>query len=494
MRRISHRHLLWPLLASTSLLAGCITGNSPPAPETVLLPDSFAAPVATTEQVEDIAGLLPVNDPGFIALRDTALQTAPDLAAALARINIARAGLRGAGAARLPNVTGQANVTQQRINPAQFGGVGGDDAPGGFAIQQDQTIFSTSIDASWDADLFGRLKAAQRAATLRLDASNADAAATRLALTADIALNVTDYRAVAARRSVIDAEIADLQGQEALTAQRAKAGLVPEFDTVRAQSLLRRAESRRAPLVAEEGAILARLATLTGQSVQQVQAQLGEGGALALTGIAKPALTVPSTLLRARPDVLAAEYRLAAADADLASAVREQYPTFSIQASLGLIALALGDLFSDDAIIGSVVGGATVPLLDFGRIGARIDQREAEAALAFADYRRILFTALGDVEASLVAVDAADAETASLQQQAVTDRDAAKLADIRYRNGLDDFLTVIDAQRNANASAEALVISQANAQRQRIALYRAIGGEPQIATETADATQAREAP
>ncbi|MEO1045832.1 MAG: efflux transporter outer membrane subunit [Pseudomonadota bacterium] len=492
-----HRQI-WPLLAGVSLLAGCMTGTRPPAPETVVLPDGFAAPLATSEQAGTIAALLPVDDPGFIALRDTALGNAPDLAAAMARINVARAGLRGAGAERFPNITGSASVTQQRINPAQFGG-GGDSGdgggPGGFVINQDQTLFSTSLNASWDADLFGRLRAAERAAALRLDASTADAAATRLALTADIALNVADYRAVAARRAVIDAEIADLSALEALTGERARAGLVPEFDTVRAQSLLRRAESRRAPLVAEEGAIVARLATLTGQSVQQVKAQLGAGDAQASAGFASvPALRVPSTLLRARPDVVAAQYRLAAADADLASAVASQYPSFSIQASLGLIALALGDLFSDDAIIGSVVGGATVPLLDFGRIGAQIDQREAEAALAFADYRRVLFTALGDVEAALTAVAASDAEVTALARQAETDRDAATLADIRYRNGLDDFLTVIDAQRNANASAEALVLAEANARRQRIALYRAIGGEPQTATSVVEVVQPAEGP
>lgn len=486
MRRARKTGMLLPLLASASLLSGCITGARPPAPETVALPDSFAAPIASNAQAGSIAALLPLEDTGFIALRDTAFGNAPDLAAAAARITIARAGLRGAGAARLPNVAGSAGVTQRRISPAQFGGGGGgggDTGPGGFAIEPNQTLFTTSFDASWDADLFGRLRAAQRAAALRLDASTADAAGTRLALVADIAVNVSDYRALAARRAVIDAEIAELQALEALTAERANAGLVAQFDTVRAQSLLRRAQSRRAPLMAEEGAITARLATLTAQSVQQVQAQLGAAGAIiaASPPPPPPPLSVPSALLRARPDVVAAQYRLAAADADLASAVAEQYPNFSIQASLGLIALALGDLFTEDAIIGSVTGGATVPLLDFGRIAAQIDQREAEAALAFADYRRVLFTALGDVEAALTAIAAADDEVRLLTLQAATDQDAAKLADIRYRNGLDDFLTVIDAQRGANVSAEALVLAKANAQRQRVALYRAIGGEPATA-------------
>ena len=114
-----------------------------------------------------------------------------------------------------------------------------------------------------------------------------------------------------------------------------------------------------------------------------------------------PQTGLPSDLLRQRPDIVAAEARLAAANQDIAAAAAARFPQISINAALGLAALALGDLFSSDSLTASLGGSIAGPLLDFGRVEAQIDAREADAQEAFARYRQTVFAAIGEGETAL---------------------------------------------------------------------------------------------
>ncbi|WP_176472948.1 efflux transporter outer membrane subunit [Sphingomonas lenta] len=462
------------ILLTAFTLAACSTvERAPPASSAeAALPPSFALLDRERAGSGSLADLLPRQDPAFVELERRALTDAPTLLAALARIDAARAGVRGARAERFPNVQASGSVTRQRINPgAQFGG----DLPPGVAIEPGQTQFRAGLDASFDADLFGRLRASERAARLRVDAADADAAGVRLALTGDIARTVVDARALDRREAVVRRDIASAEELVAVTRVRSRAGIAPEFDLVRAQSLEADARARLQPILSERAAVLGRLVTLTGLPTSEVQGQLAAPPGPGLTAV--PALSVPSTLLRGRPDVAAAERRLAAADQEIAAAAADRFPRLTITAALGLFALTGGGLFSDDAIVGFVGPGLAGPLLDFGRVGARIDQRQAEAREAFANYRDALFTALGETEQALGQITAADARAVALERQAFLDRDAAGLARERYRRGLDTFLTVIDAERTANTSQANAIEARADASRTRVALYRAVGGE-----------------
>jgi NodT family efflux transporter outer membrane factor (OMF) lipoprotein len=368
-------------------------------------------------------------------------------------------------------VTTSGSAARERINQQQFGGA----LPPGVAIDANRTTYNLGVNGSWDADLFGRLRASRRAAAARLDAADADAAGVRLGLRADVARAVVDARALDARERVALQDLASASELVAVTEVRARAGLAPEFDLVRARSLAADARARLEPIRSQRAAVLGQLVKLTGLPGQAVAALLARPAAPG--SAASPELSVPSVLLRARPDVAAAERRLAAADGEIAAAAADRYPRLSITAALGLFALGLGDLFDDDALTASVGAGLAGPLFDFGRVGARIDLRRAEAREAFAAYRRALFTALGDTEAALGAVAAADRRVAAVDQQAAIDEDAARLARERYRRGLDSFLTVIDAERTSFASRANAVETHADAARARVALYRAIGGD-----------------
>ncbi len=451
-------------------LAACMAKPAPeiatPTPE---LPESyFHQPAAETGA--QLAALMPQGDPAYRTLADAALAGAPSLAEAAARIEAARAGARRAGAERLPNITADANVRRNRINTAQFGQAGQQ----GF-IPEEQTSYGANITASWDPDIFGRLKAQERAALARIDAASAQAQGVRIALLAEIAASVTDWRVLDARAAAIEADVAAATRLAELASVREQAGIAPGFDRVRAEAAASASRSRLAALASERARILGRLVTLTGSNAASVNAALAQADTL---GAALPApAALPSELLANRPDVAAAAANLAASDADLAAAARARFPRITLSGVIGLLAFDPEDFLDTDSLVGTLTAAVAGPLLDFGRVGSTIDAAAADKRAAFAAYRGAVFQALGDAEAAYGLVAAADAEAAL----AVKERDdlqrAASLADTRFRAGLASFLEVLEARRAADASGERAAAALGRAARARILLWQALGGE-----------------
>ncbi len=459
-------------------LAGCVAGPAPeiatPAPE---LPESYAfAPDAAADA--QLAALLPTGDPAYAALSAGALRGAPTLAEALARIDAARAVARGTGAARLPSVGANASVTASRTNPAQFG----TGLPPGVNIDPDQTAYSANLSASWEVDLFGRLKAGERAALARVDAAGASAEAVRIALLGEIAGAVIDWRTNAARESALSEDLAAAQRLAELAGRREQAGLAPGFDRVRAEAAASQSRSRLAALVGERAQILGRLVALTGMDTADVTAALAQAGATQALPAAPQAL--PSELLARRPDVIAAGAQLSAADAELAAAARARFPRLTLSAALGLLAFDLGSLFDSGSDIYSAGAGIAAPLLDFGRIQAQIDGAAAEKRAAFAAYRGAVFNALGEAEAAYGVVAGADVQAEAALRESADLARAAALAETRYRAGLADFLTVLEARRAADASGERAAAALGQAQRARVLLWLALGGDAQASTRS----------
>lgn len=464
-----------PVALLSLALTACIANPAPeiatPTPE---LPEAFFfQPDAQAGGA--LAALMPVSDPAYRALSASALDNAPSLAEAVARIDSARAGARGAGAARLPSITADTDVTRNRINTAQFGAAGQQ----GF-IPAELTSYGANIVASWDADIFGRLKSQERAALARIDAASAQAQAVRLSLLAEIAGSVTDWRVIDARAAAITADVAAADQLSGLAKVREDAGIAPGFDRVRAEATASGSKVRLSALASERARIIGRLVTLTGTDTGTVTAALAQA-APALTTQPAPA-ALPSQLLENRPDVAAAGANLAASDADLAAAARARFPRLTLSGVIGLLAFSPGDFFDTDSIIGTLTAGIAGPLLDFGRVGAGIDAAAADKRAAFAAYRGAVFQALGDAEAAYGLVTAADAE-ATL---AITERDqlqrAASLAETRFRAGLASFLEVLEARRAADASGERAAAAMGRAARARILLWQALGGEVRPST------------
>ncbi|WP_017665987.1 efflux transporter outer membrane subunit [Porphyrobacter sp. AAP82] len=458
---------LAPLMLPLALGA-CASVPEVAAPTPELPRAFFNRPEAATGAA--LAALMPADDPAYRTLSQAAIAGAPSLAEAMARIDAARAGARGAGAERLPNITADGSVRRNRINTAQFGQAGQQ----GF-IPEEQTSYGANITASWDPDIFGRLKAQERAALARIDAASAQAQGIRLALLAEIAASITDWRVLDARAAAISADAAAATQLAGLAKVREDAGIAPGFDRVRAEATASSSAVRLAALESERARLIGRLVTLTGQDGATVRAALASA-APALAPAAAPA-GLPSDLLANRPDVAAAAANLAASDAELAAAARARFPRITLSGVLGLLAFNPGDFLDTDSLVGSLTAGIAGPLLDFGRVGAGIDAAAADKRAAFAAYRGTVFEALGDAEAAYGVVAAADAEA----KLSVTERDqlarAAGLAETRYRAGLASFLEVLEARRAADASGERAAAALGRAARARIVLWQALGGD-----------------
>lgn len=451
-------------------LAACAAGPAPtiatPPPE--LPPSFFYEPKGSIKT--DLAALLPVEDPAYTALATQALAASPRLDEAAARIEEARAGADRTEADRFPAIGANAAVTGTRTNPSQFGTI----LPPGVLIDTTRLSYAANVTARWDPDIFGRLRAQERAALARVDAADASARGVRLALLAEIAAGVIDWRTLEAREVELRSDLASAENLARLAGSRERAGIAPGFDRVRAEGSAASSRSRLETLASERARLLGRLVTLSAQNAAQVQSALAQK--VAAPGLAVAPPTLPSELLVNRPDILVAAAELAAADADLAQAARRRFPVFDLSANVGLLAFGLGSLFDSDSLVGSLAASVAAPLLDFGRIQAEIDGAAAAKKGAFARYRSTIYTALGEAEANYALVAAADREATAAGEEAQSLARAARLADTRYRAGLADFLTVLEARRAADASGERAAAAFGRARRARVLLWQALGG------------------
>jgi NodT family efflux transporter outer membrane factor (OMF) lipoprotein len=361
-------------------------------------------------------------------------------------------------------------VTGTRTNPNQFSS----SLPPGVAFDTERVSYAANLTARWDLDIFGRLKAQQRAALARVDAADASARGVRIALLSEIAASVIDWRTLDARENEIRSDLASAEDLARLAGVRERAGIAPGFDRVRAESSAAASRSRLSALASERARLVGRLVTLTAQTAPEVRAALEQGSAPEALPAATS--TLPSALLANRPDVLAAAATLAAQDAELAATARKRFPVFNLSATIGLLAFGIGDLFDSESVVGSLAGAIAAPLLDFGRISAEIEGAAAAKKAAFESYRGTVYTALGDAEAGYGLVAGADAEASAVAAEAASLQRAARLANTRYEAGLADFLTVLEARRAADASGERAAAAAGRARRARVLLWQALGG------------------
>ncbi len=456
------------------LLSGCATPRQSP---TVLAP----LPAGLTGFTAGPFGTPPgewwrtrLSDPALARLIDAALANAPDLAAAAARIESARATVRARSADRTINVGASSGLTASRAADAE--GIGSGNLPPGISVDRDRVTGRVGVDASYDVDLFGRLAADRRAALSRLDAATADAAAVRLALVTDVARNYVAAIAADARTRVARENIAAARQLVSITDVRVRAGLVAGIDATRGASLLAETAAALPPLQGERGVRVAALTTLTTLSPVEIGAIVAAAPAQ-LPRFGVPAVGVPSDIVARRPDIAAAIGRVAAADADTAAALAARYPSLTITGAIGLVATGIGGFFSGNAL--SLAGGPGLagPLFDGGRNRALVEGARARTAEAVAAYRGTVLDAFGEVETNLALADARARQRTALEAQVAADADTASIARIQYRRGLTDFLGVLIAQQALFRSRDAAIAAAAAAADAELSLFRAIGGD-----------------
>lgn len=407
------------------------------------------------------------EDPMLDRLVDDALLANHDLRIALARYDRANALLRGAGFDRFPTVAAQATASDTRASAGQL--------PGITRAGRDGESYDVGIVASWELDLFGRVRRGVEASRAGAAASAADLAAMQVAIVGQVAGSYLELRGLQERLRVAEANAANQRETLRVVDARFDAGRGTEFDTSRARAQLETTQARLPALDARVATTMHRLAVLTGRTPDALLTLLETPNGLP-TVPEQPAAGTPGDLLRRRPDVIAAEQRLHAATARIGVATADLFPRFTLGGLLGSQALDAGNLFERDSETRLVALGIDWSFLDVGRVRARIAAADAEAAAELALYEQSVLLALEDTENALVRTSHARAEDAHLQRAAADSARAADLARIRFEAGAAGLFEVLDAERTRLQAQDAFAAARTRTAISTVTLYRAMAG------------------
>ena len=352
---------------------------------------------------------------------------------------------------------------------------GGGSRSGGSRVGNNYQI---SMGGSWEPDVWGRLGRAVDGASAGAAASAADLASARLSAQGELAANYFSLRQTDAQKALLAETIAGYQRALEITQNRYTAGVAAKTDVLQAQTQLASAQADAVGLQRQRAQLEHAIAVVVGQAPGNFT--------LAPDAIWKPVvpdvpLGLPSTLLQRRPDIAAAERRVAVANEQIGIAQSAYYPNVSLSASYGLGASRLADLFKASSSVWSVGLSAAQVLFNAGATGARVSGAQAAHAQTVARYRQTVLTAFQGVEDQLAA-------TRVLQTQQQLRLQASQAADQveqqvlnRYRSGQVGYTEVITAQSTALSARRALVQAAADRQTTAVALIQSLGGGWQAA-------------
>lgn len=455
-------------LAVAATLAACAVGPDYERP-TVSAADEFIGadhPQISNAEVEREFWKA-FNDAQLNALIEEALAANHDIRIATARLREARA-LRGeARLDLLPTVTEGGSHVEARASERQ--------APDGSGLDRNQDYYETSFDAFWELDFFGRVRRGVEAASAEVQAAEASLYDTQVSITAEVARNYFELRGAQSRLEVAQRNAENQRESLRLTSTRLEAGRGTQLDVSRAQAQLSATLGSIPDLEAEVTRAMLRLSVLAGREPQSLSAQLGTPKDLPELPKTQ-SIGTPEALLRRRPDIAAAERQLAASTARIGVAVGDLFPRISFVGSWGFDAVSssdLGEASSETYAFGPSIQWAA---FDLGRVRQRINQREAAADAALARYEQTVLRALEETDASLTNYTKALVKQEHLRASADASLEAASIARVRFENGAEDFLTVLDAERSALQAEDALAQSETQTATALLAMYKALGG------------------
>lgn len=460
--------LWWWAVPLVFFLSGCSTvpAYRPPA---LAIPEAYKEAgtwmsADSVEAPEKGAWWVLFGDPVLDDLEDRIGRANPGMAAAVARYDAANAILRGRRAAQGPQIGVTAQITSNRQSDNRP--LRGASQPSRYAAD------SLLATATYDPDLWGRVRADVAAGRAEAQAARADMAAVRLDLEARLALAYISLRVLDARIALLDSTIGSYAQADRLTRNRFEGGIASGMDVSRSGGLLAEARAQREGLMADRAVTEHAIASLVGEPASTFS--LGHSPGVPGCPMVPPG--VPSMLILRRPDIAAAERRVAAANARIGVARAAAFPSLSLGGSAGFQNTALADLLSAPNRFWSVGPGVLVDLFDGGRRRARTAQARAEWDAAGAAYRETALRAIQEVEDSLSTIRHVD-------EQGRAEADAVRMASQgeaiafnRYTKGAVTYLDVVTAQAAALHARMSLLDLQAGALEARVGLVLALGG------------------
>jgi NodT family efflux transporter outer membrane factor (OMF) lipoprotein len=442
------------LLLSGCWLAGCAPQVQLANPQPVSSTQWSVPSPASGVPAQPLAVMM--NAPELAALVARAHAANPDLGVAAARIEQARAQLREARAEALP------------VASASLG-IGGSASGRGGTDAFDLRAGAVGLDISWEADLFGRLKAGRRAAAARIGAAALDRDALALALEGEVARAYVQHATLSHRLALLDRSLGSARELARIIDARVRHGATTRVESGIQALEVRQLEVERSRL--EEAASRTRnaLAVLVGEEAPRFGAP-----SVTLAALAIPAVAVvqPAELLTRRPDVRAAEARIAAAEGDVGQARAAFLPQLRLSAG-GLAEAALGGPIGATLSIGADL---LAPIFNRGRLRGQLDFASATQRESVERYRGVLLQALREAEDGLAGTEQSRRRADLLEDVIAQARDTARLARLQYVEGVADLQTVIEAEERLIAFEDALAVATQERLEAAIDLYRAMGG------------------
>jgi NodT family efflux transporter outer membrane factor (OMF) lipoprotein len=476
MRTESHL-LRLPIIAVAALLAGCAVGPDYRAPD---IAPPFAYHGGTTLAAR--AGEAPApaldawwqgfDDPVLARLVERALAQNLDLAASRERVAQARAVASRAGAARLPEANVDTGLARERQSLRSPLGEIASHSPG---YARTQTLAQLGAGASWETDIAGGLRRGEEAADAELAAAEAQHAGVRVSLAAETADAYLRVRGAQSRIAIAQHQIDNEAQLFELVQLRRDKGLGTAREVAQAEGLLLQAQASVPPLRRELASQLFRLDVLAGTAPGTSEAEL----VAAAADFKVPAIATaggPAQLLRRRPDVVAAERRLAASNARIGVALAGYYPSLSLSGVLGFESLDVGRTLTASAFQPAALAGLHWRLFDFGRVDAEVAQARGANREALLRYRQAMLRATEDVEDAIVAVAELESQHALLAREVDAHLQARDAAQDAYRGGAVSLVEVLDEDRQLLAAQDLLASVRTDDARAAVAAFRALGG------------------
>ncbi|MHC1478672.1 efflux transporter outer membrane subunit [Frateuria aurantia] len=456
--------LAWTLLASSLLLAGCVSVGPdfhPPAPKAPVL--QGLDPARESAAQFQARWWQQFHDPTLDALIQQAVAGNLDLKLALARLREARAEVANARAGETPDV--QTGISYAR-SLEQY--------PGFSSKRLDIRNYQMGFDASWEIDLFGGIRRNIEGAHAEAAGSLADLQAAQVSLIAEVARNYFALRGSQLRIDVARRTIANQRQTLGLTQAREQIGTGSEQDVASARARLEAVQASLPSLEADASAQQFRLAVLLGRRPGEVGIDLSPRHDQPID-VVLPMGEAGDVLAR-RPDVRAAEARWHAATARIGVAKADFYPHLSLGGFFGLLSGTDRGLISNASRAWSFAPSISWQGLNVQRVLSRLHQSEAQADQAQISYQQTLLAAIEDVDNAVVGYNQQHERTVHLLAQAGASERAAALARIRYQEGATGFLELLDTERVQLAAEDDLAVAQADINIRAVALYKALGG------------------
>lgn len=459
-----------------AFLTGCAVGPNYQRPKDAV-PTQWVSPMAggVTNSPANLAQWWKsFGDTNLDSLMLTAVQSNLTLRVAEARVREARAQKGVVASALWPWLDSSGSYSQNRFGAHSFPPLGT------LGIPLNYSLYSAGFDAAWELDVFGGARRAVEAARADIGAAEFNQRDVLVSLLAEVARNYIGARSYQQRLAITRDNIRAQQGILDLTSNLFQHGLNNDLDVQEAAAVLTSTEAQVPSLETDFRQNVYALGVLLGQPPGASLDEMSAAKPIPITPPVVPA-GLPSDLLKRRPDVQHAERELAAATARIGVATADYFPKFSLTGFTALESVSASDWFTYSSRAFSAGPTVQWELFEAGRIRANVRVQNARQEQSLEVYQQVVLVALEEVENALTAYAREQVRRESLSQSVEADQQALELSTQLYKNGLADFLRVLDSERSLYVAQDALVQSDEAVSVNLVQLYKALGGGWEVA-------------